>query len=104
MSDRKTAEAAAREYLEKWPPVLIDDVLKVDIAYPRDGSVQAVEVDLMDVRSADSLHVSYDFDRNGWVVKQATRFVWGPGEEKPDPKWKEVAFIQAWGSREDDDE
>lgn len=74
--------------------------LSVDLMYPRvNGNVDVIEVGLCDVRAADSIQVSYDFDRDGWVIKQASKFEWEAGQE-PDSGWKEVAFIQAWGQEE----
>jgi len=73
----------------------------VDLCYPRiDENPNAVEIGLLDVRAADSILVSYDFDRDGWRIQQATCFDWEPGGEAFDRKWKEVAFIPAWGGDE----
>lgn len=72
-------------------------VARVDLMYPRseEDPVDTVEVGLCEVRAADSIRISYDFERDGWVVKQASRFIWAADEE-PDGDWQEVAFIQAW--------
>ena len=77
-----------------------DRTVGIDLCYSRieDGRPNAVEVGLMDVRAADSIRVSYDFERDGWLIQQATRFSWETGES-PDPGWVEVAFVQAWGSK-----
>jgi hypothetical protein len=76
-------------------------IVGVELQYPRceDGRPTAVEINLCDVRAADGLLISYDFDRDGWVVKQASRFEWEAGDTVCDPGWKEVAFVQAWGSK-----
>jgi len=82
---------------------LCDDAeLGVEIYYPsRDRSrASVVEVDLMDVRAADSIRIQYDFDRNGWSIMQASKFRWRSDDEECDPDYQEVAFIQAW-ARED---
>lgn len=72
--------------------------MTVDLWYPRsDGQPAAVEVGLVDVRAADGLRISYDFDRNGWKVEQQSRFSWGEDDEVCDPGWEESAFIPAWG-------
>lgn len=77
----------------------------VSLWYPRvAGGAQAIEIDLMDVRAADSLRVSYDFERDGWVIKQASRFEWHGDDEECDSDWQEVAFIQAWGRAESDED
>lgn len=75
------------------------DVPQIDLWYPRadPNNAQAVEIGLMDVRAADSIRVSYDFDRDGWVIQQASVFEWDADDDVRDPCWKEVAFIQAWG-------
>jgi hypothetical protein len=73
------------------------DIPFVGLWYPREeGSAKAIEIELIDVRAADSLQVSYDFDRDGWVVKQARVFEWDGDDEECDPDWQEVAFIKAW--------
>jgi hypothetical protein len=79
--------------------------LSVELWYPRveDGRPNAVEVGLCDVRAADSVRLYYDFERDGWAIQQATRFRW-EADEEPDPKWTEVAFVQAWGSDSEPDE
>lgn len=79
------------------------DVLVVELFYPRTPSpdrpnVSTVEVGLMDVRASDSVRVSYDFERDGWVIKQASVFEWGEDDETDgDSDWQEVAFVKAWG-------
>ncbi len=79
--------------------------LSADMWYPRiaDGPhrIREVEVGLSDVRAADSILISYDFDRDGYVIKQASTF---SGDEPDyDEDWQEVAFVQAW-AREQPDE
>ena len=72
------------------------DTAVVDLWYPRvEGQQTHVEVGLVDVRAADSIRISYDFDRDGWVIEQAAAFEWD-GEDDCDPQWGEVAFVQAW--------
>lgn len=70
----------------------------VEIEYPRgslDGTT-TVQIGLMDVRAADDIRISYDFERDGWKVEQEHIITdrghyWGTGE------WSEVAFVEAWG-------
>lgn len=69
----------------------------VNLWYPRiDGDddrgdiVDEIRVGLCDVRAADDISISYDFERDGYVIKQMSNF--GSG----DPDWQEVAFVQAW--------
>lgn len=73
------------------------DTLSVDLYYPRSpGSPTAIEVDLICVRAADGLRISYDFDRDGWSIQQASRFEWEAGDTVCDPDWQEVSFVKAW--------
>lgn len=72
--------------------------LDIDIWYPRSSTVKAIQVGLMDVRAADSIRLEYDFDRDGWIVKQAQVFEWEENDSVCDPQWKEVAFVRAWAS------
>lgn len=72
--------------------------INVALCYPNlDKSLNAVEVELVDVRAADSILVSYDMERDGWVIQQASTFDWDPEDAEQDPDWQEVAFIPAWG-------
>lgn len=69
----------------------------VNLCYPRiDGNSKHVEVGLIDVRAADSIRVSYDFDRDGWKIEQALKFQWDTDDTICDRDWQEVAFVQAW--------
>lgn len=73
--------------------------VEVCLYYPRNtGQAKFVVIDLCDVRAADGVRLSYDFDRDGWKVEQAQVFEWESSDDKCDPEWKEVAFVQAWGS------
>lgn len=76
------------------------DVVDVDVWYPRVSGTRWLELGLIDVRAADSIRVGYDFERDGWSVQQASRFIWRDDEES-DPGWQEVAFAKAW-AREND--
>lgn len=70
--------------------------LQVDLWYPRlPENPSAIEIDLMDVRASDGIKISYDFERDGWVLSQPTKIMWGPNEEI-DPAWKEVCFTPSW--------
>lgn len=92
-------EIVALEKAGKIQILVHEDAILVDLCYPRCGQrPTAVEVGLSDVRAADSVRISYDFDRDGWIVQQATRFSWEMHED-PNQGWVEVAFVQAWGSK-----
>lgn len=73
------------------------DGLHVDLLYPRCGDrVQHLVVGLVDARAADDIRISYDFERDGWKIEQASTFEWDADDKVCDPDWQEVAFIQAW--------
>jgi hypothetical protein len=77
-----------------------EDWISVELFYPRlEGHVNTVEVGMTDIRAADSIQISYDFERDGWVVKQASTFSWDADDTDNDMDWQEVAFIQAWGRK-----
>ena len=82
----------------EWKPIDMErDIPAMQLWYPRnEGSAKAIEIELSDVRAADSVQVSYDFDRDGWVIKQAAIFEWDADDEVCDCDWQEVAFIKAW--------
>ncbi len=73
-----------------------DDAITVELFYPRNSSIKAIHVGLSDVRAADDIRIEYDFDRDGWVIKQASIFQWEIDDREMDEDWQEVAFIKAW--------
>ena len=75
---------------------IIKDTAHIEIWYPRDRLIKFVEVGLIDVRAADNIRISYDFDRDGWKIEQASVFQWEINDEECDEDWQEVAFVQAW--------
>lgn len=76
------------------------DIRHVDLWYPGvNNNPRALQIALMHVRAADDIQVSYDFERNGWVIKQASVFSWDEDDDSSDEDWQEVAFIQAWGRK-----
>lgn len=80
---------------------LRDQVAYVELR-PRQGfpdhDAAVAEIGLCDVRAADSIRVLYDFERDGWVIQQASRFSWDADEEI-DEDYQEVAFVQAWARK-----
>lgn len=83
------------------------EVLEVELWYPGlDGHATTIEVGLTHVRAADSIQITFDFDRNGYSITQASRFMWiiGEGDEGNYADWQEVAFVPAWGRKETDEE
>lgn len=87
-----------------------DDTLSVVLTYPpRDNEnpnkqVRYVEIDQESVRASDGVRLFYDYERDGFVVQQASRFAWNMGDKVCDPDWQEVAFIQSWARQETDEE
>ena len=92
-----------------------DDTLHVDLWYPNierepkdpprtfDHPV-AVQVGLMHVRAADDIRIEYDFERDGYVVKQGSIFEWPASDTVCDRDWQEVAFVEAWGRQVETDD
>lgn len=77
--------------------------LEASLYYPRHDNVNKIEIDLCDVRAADGLQIVYDFERDGWVIKQAQFFEWATDDDydRDGNGWIEVAFIQAWAQRKE---
>lgn len=76
------------------------DTILATIRYPRvAGNPRYVEIELEDVRAADSIRIHYDFERDGYVIEQACRFEWDADDTICDPGWEEVAFVRAWARR-----
>jgi len=62
----------------------------------RDDKQDKVVLNLVDVRAADPIRVSYDFERDGWKIEQSSVFEWDANDRECDPCWREVAFVKAW--------
>lgn len=75
-----------------WP----HKVRPFDLFYPRTNPCDTVQIGLLDVRAADDIQVSYDFDRDGWMIKQASKWEWDYDDTECDSDWQEVAFVKAW--------
>lgn len=75
------------------------DEVHIDLWYPKadPANATALVIGLVDVRAADEIRVSYDFDRDGWKIEQASNFSWEADDEVCDRGWMEVAFVKAWG-------
>ena len=89
-----------------WEAVRRGDTVTVDLYYPRSQGDRArfVEVGLSDVRAADTVRISYDFDRDGWRIEQASVFEWSIDDKVCDSGWIEVAFVKAWAKEKNPDE
>jgi hypothetical protein len=77
---------------------LKDNTLLVDLQYPRNPGQKfsTVEVNMTEVRACDSIRITYDFERDGWSIRQAPTFSWPADAPVFDSDWQEVAFVQAW--------
>lgn len=84
---------------------LYKDKALFEFWYPRLEAqpIKYLEVGLMDVRASDNIRISYDYDRDGWKIEQASIFSWDGDDEICDPDWQEVSFVQAWGREKSDD-
>jgi len=88
--------------IDWMPATSARDVPLVCLWYPGiEGNAEEIEIELEHVRAADSIRVSYDFDRDGWVIKQASTFSWEADDKVCDSDWQEVAFVQAWARDKD---
>ena len=74
------------------------DELHVGLWYPDnpDTEISKIVIALMDVRAADDIRISYDKDRDGWLIEQATVFEWPIDDKVGDAGWTETAFAPAW--------
>jgi len=78
--------------------ILGDQDHQIDWLYPDINSKDRAHLylGLMHVRAADRIRISYDGNRDGWKIEQASRFSWDTTDTVADSDWKEVAFIRAW--------
>jgi hypothetical protein len=76
----------------------IGDELHIDLWYPDvdDTEIRKFVIGLIDVRAADDIRISYDKERDGWKIEQASTFEWDADDKIQNPDWQEVAFIRAW--------
>lgn len=79
------------------------DEIAVELSYPRlPENPTRVRIELIDVRAADDLLIEYDFERDGWVIRQEPVVERGCFLE-PAGEPQEVAFVEAWGLESSDD-
>ena len=89
---------SATKTIESQYGRIIGDRIEVNLFYPRQqGEPRTIQVGLYDVRAADDIQIEYDFERDGWSIKQASCFQWASDDNICDPDWQEVAFVQAFG-------
>jgi len=63
----------------------------VSLEHPRHSDQKHITIRLIDVRAADDIRISYDFDRDGWIIEQPV-----DNPEQEEVTWKESAFVPAW--------
>lgn len=69
----------------------------IELEYPGiDDNPDHVTVGLTHVRAADDLFISYDFGRDGWVIKMRPTYDDEGGITVTDGEPKEVAFVSGW--------
>lgn len=71
----------------------------VDLIYPEiydKNNLTTLEVGICHTRATDSIRISYESERDGYIIEQASIFQWDIDDDICDPDWKEVAFIKAW--------
>lgn len=56
------------------------------------AGIAHIEVGLEHVRAADNIRISYDFERDGYVIEQSR---W-TDDNLLGELWQEVAFIRSW--------
>lgn len=83
-----------------------ENVVEVDINYPRNSPIDTIEIELFDMRAADALRVQYDYERDGWVMSQPRQYYVPLGDDSFDLEieWIESAFCPAWKYELKDDE
>ena len=83
--------------LSRDPVEWLRDVFGVELWYPGIGNnPTTIQVGLLHVRAADDIRIKYDFERDGWVIQQASVFEWEANDNVMDEDWQEVAFVRAW--------
>jgi len=74
--------------------------LHADLRYPRSRDrPNEIEVELVDVRAADALKISFDFERNGWRIGMDLTCDDDSGIIHTVAENQEVAFIPAWNEQ-----
>jgi len=74
-----------RARLENVDAAVYGDECRVELHYPEISVVKKLVIGLSDVRAADDVRVSYDYERDGWKIEQASVFSWKGEDNVCDP-------------------
>ena len=81
----------------------VGDELQVELIYPPhtsrkddSGKCKYVCVNQESARATDGVRLWYDYNRDGWVIEQASTFQWADDDKVLDHDWREVAFVKSW--------
>lgn len=68
------------------------DTLSVALWYPGIASskIQHIQVELIHVRAADPIRITFNFERDGYVIERCIL----DGEEDSNYRYEEVAFVE----------
>lgn len=82
------------------------DTLSVEMTYPQitKSGVTKIFIDQESVRATDGIRLQYDYDRDGWIIEQQSRFGFRADDKVQDPDWQEVVFVQSWARQESEEE
>lgn len=80
------------------------DTIQCDLAYSNvepPKKIQHIGVGISHVRASDGIKICYDYDRDGYVIKQC----WTEEVDKGSfieevQHWEETAFVQSWALEE----
>lgn len=101
--DKDKAAATPPTPLDPGLPWLVHyggDILYADLhpvaGHP--GNIQEIEIGLEHVRASDGIRVAYDFERDGYVIKQPRRAIVPIDDHTAEERieWVETAFVQSW--------
>ena len=59
------------------------------------GKCKYVYVNQESARATDGVRLWYDYNRDGWVIEQASTFQWADDDKVLDHDWREVAFVKS---------
>ncbi len=79
-----------------------NEVAFVELWYPNVNKCTTLDIGLMSVRASDGIRIKYDFERDGWVILQASIFEWDADDKECDSDYQEVAFVKSWAREENE--